>query len=631
MRFSKLLLQKGFQSPLAKAAFLDSSKLHVTLLQKKPELVCKQSLHDTSRHSRIFSSSQQRAFSTGSLYQIFYQDKVNQAVNVEAYRRSDCQSFMHAGSMSYSTSVSDRQASGSQGSEQQTMNVGREIFSHAVSSVLPHQMIQKNLIYDSTTSSLRVASREYQLKQNIHVVGFGKAVLGMARALEDCVGDHMVSGIVSIPVGSRDALEKAGLHDMLLLPSSKIRVMEGAANNLPDEASRQAALEIQRVVEAVGANDILVVLISGGGSALLTAPEEPLTLDDILTVTRVLSRSGVNIMDLNMVRKQLDRLKGGGIAKLAHPAQVISLLLSDIIGDDLDFIASSPTVRNSSTPQDCLDLFSRYGVKASIPASVMSYLEGKIGSSEGMAEQDFSHVQNVLIGTNKIACEAACQKGSTSGFLPYVLSTELSGEAKSVGSMFAFLAKFIVESFDAADQQAGSSSGPADAGSVKDKLLTRFSMSESSLREIASLVQQVKQSKSARGVCIVAGGETTVTVKGKGKGGRNQEMATSAGLQLHELFSERSDAGGLSSQDVVFLSAGTDGQDGPTTAAGGVVDIDFVHQAKEAGLDIQKYLDNNDSFTLLSQLNSGSNFVITGLTGTNVMDIQVLLVQLRHL
>ena len=355
--------------------------------------------------------------------------------------------------------------------------------------------------------------------------------------------------------------------------------------------------------------------------------------------------------------------------------------MSDVIGDDLGFIASGPTVHNFSTPQKCLNLFKRYNVMASVPAPVLSFLETKASINIGTVEEDFSHVSNVLIGTNRIACDAACSKSSELGFLPYVLSTELSGEAKTIGAMFAVLAEYI----------AGVAGGLGESNQPKSKetqgarinrldvntklrrarLMSEFSLPENTLREIEALVLQAQQTRSARGVCIVAGGETTVTVRGKGKGGRNQEMAVAAGVELHTLFhsgsttSSPSPAGSaqsaensafirrfgsfkppqgpsqdinvatdvttdtLTAQDLVFLSAGTDGQDGPTSAAGGWVDGDFLQQAREAGLDVADYLNTNDSFTLLTKLGEGSNLVVTGLTGTNVMDLQILVAQLR--
>ncbi|GFR66276.1 glycerate kinase [Elysia marginata] len=470
---------------------------------------------------------------------------------------------------------------------------------------------------------------------------------------------------------------------MLLFPNSKIRVFEGAADNLPDQAAHQAAQEIARVVETAGADDILIVLISGGGSALLPYPVPPLTIEDTLAVTRLLARSGVNILDLNMVRKQLERLKGGGLARLARPAKVVSLILSDIIGDDLGFIASGPTVTNTSSAQDCLDLFDRFNVSASVPAPVKVYLENEAASSKSPTQEDFSHVSNVLIGTNRIACGAASSKSSSLGFLPYVLSTELCGEAKSVGVMFAVLAKYIAgvaNELRVADPTKsievkikGHVSGSDTKTSLlRQRLMAEFGLKETTLRDIDALVLKARQSKSARGVCVVAGGETTVTVRGNGKGGRNQEMAVAAGVELHTLFYDGNTQAGpstshshgkhssdenpsfirrfgdfgsarssesksvasnegphqISANDLVFLSGGTDGQDGPTSAAGGMVDGDFLHKASQAGLDVVEYLDNNDSFTLLTKLDGGSNLVVTGLTGTNVMDLQILVVQL---
>ncbi|XP_059161444.1 glycerate kinase-like [Physella acuta] len=518
----------------------------------------------------------------------------------------------------------------------QLLRQAKEMFACAVTSVLPLQMIRNKLAYNPTTSILQVDSRKYKLNKNVHVVGFGKAVLGMARALEDTIGEHIVRGVISVPVGLQEALRQEGKGDMTLLPSSNILVMEGAANNLPDTAAFESAQQIKEIAQNVGKDDILVVLISGGGSALLPAPEPPVTLEDMLNVTKLLSRSGADIRHLNTVRKQIDLLKGGGLAQLAWPAQVISLILSDVIGDPLDFIASGPTVPDTSHPEEVLELFSRFNVEASVPQTVLTLLQGKLEKQKSVSaggniskDQDlpdpgssrdsnpWGHVQNVLIGTNKIACEAASQKSLELGYHPVILTTELQGEAREVGSMFAYLALYTAVCMQ-------SSSTTDTLVQLERKLIADYGIKEDILSDISNIISQRESPR----LCLVAGGETTVTVRGSGKGGRNQEMAVSAAVELHAQFGKFKGQQDLtSSVSAVFLSAGTDGQDGPTSAAGGVVGLDFIPHLEELGLRAEDYLEGNDTHTLLSMVENGSGLVVTGLTGTNVMDIQLLLVR----
>ncbi|CAL1548502.1 unnamed protein product [Lymnaea stagnalis] len=513
----------------------------------------------------------------------------------------------------------------------QAMNEAREIFYHAVSSVLPQQMIWSKLHYNPNTLTLTANGLEYKLNSNLYVVGFGKAVLGMARALEDCIGDQIVKGVISVPAGIQQALSQAGKQDMLLMPSTRINVIEGAANNLPDASAHQAALEITEIVKEVGQGDVLVVLVSGGGSALLPAPEPPVSLEDILCLTKLMSRSGASIMDLNTVRKHIDILKGGGLAELAYPAKVISLILSDVIGDPLDFIASGPTVPDSTTPQDVLDLFSKLSITESVPETILKLIQGKVEqTSVGPMStntkcarhlMDWSYVQNILVGTNKIACEASCIRSLDFGYLPYILSTELQGEAREVGKWFARLGHCLHIYFQSQNEEE-----LIKLKALENSLLT-LCIAKEKVDEIVQLATSVKMSRK-QGICLVAGGETTVNVRGEGKGGRNQEMAVSAAVELDkkssELVKQRENP---SFTSVAFLSAGTDGQDGPTSAAGGVVCIDFVSHAFRSGLKVEDYLARNDTHTLLSKISNGTSLVVTGLTGTNVMDIHVLLVK----
>lgn len=316
--------------------------------------------------------------------------------------------------------------------------------------------------------------------------------------------------------------------------------------------------------------------------------------------------------------------------------QVVSLILSDVIGDPLDFIASGPTVPDTSHTKEVLELFSQFGVEASVPQTVLTLLQEKLDKQKLVSaggnipkgpelpdpgsscdSYPWDHVQNVLIGTNKIACEAASQKSSELGYHPIILTTELQGEAREVGSMFAYLALYA-----ALCMQCSTTTDTLIQ--LERKLMTDYGISKDILYEISNLTSQ----QASASVCIVAGGETTVTVRGPGKGGRNQEMAVSTAAELHAYFGKFKGQNQLtSSVNVVFLSAGTDGQDGPTSAAGGVVGLDFIPHLEELGLKAGDYLEGNDTHTLLSVVENGSGLVVTGLTGTNVMDIQLLLVR----
>lgn len=304
--------------------------------------------------------------------------------------------------------------------------------------------------------------------------------------------------------------------------------------------------------------------------------------------------------------------------------QVIALILSDIIGDPLDFIACGPTVENTSTLEDSICALRDLNVWSSIPQSVSKLLKEESNRSRdgGRDTVNWSLVQNVLVGSNKSACEAACARSASLGYLPFLLSTQVEGEAQDVGRMYICLAKYISLGLT-------ESVSKEELSDLENQLGTMFKITTERLQEMQVLAKQAVTS-GKKGVCIVAGGETTVIVKGKGIGGRNQEMAVAAALQLESMFSNLDKAHGSSKlpapKNVIFLAAGTDGIDGPNPAAGGVVSAGFKADAAVAGLDVVDFLGRNDTYTLLSQVDNGLNHVITGHTGTNVMDIHVLLI-----
>jgi glycerate-2-kinase len=311
----------------------------------------------------------------------------------------------------------------------------------------------------------------------------------------------------------------------------------------------------------------VVSLISGGGSALLVAPCNGITLSEKQRVTELLLKAGANINELNTIRKHISGVKGGRLAELAFPAKTLSLILSDVIGDRLDVISSGPTSPDKTTYQDALGVISKYNLTDRVPQKILSLLkdgvQGNLPETPKEGNPIFEKVENIIVGSNRMATDAARIKASELGFDASVISTEIQGEAKEVGSIFA---KKAIE---------------------------------------------IRRSNVRKPICLIAGGETTVTVKGNGTGGRNMEMALSFALEIDGI------------DGITFLSAGSDGTDGPTDAAGAFADGQTVKMAKAKGLAPEVYLKNNDSYNLFDKING---LFITGPTGTNVMDIQIILI-----
>ncbi|KAM4652508.1 glycerate kinase isoform 1-T3 [Discoglossus pictus] len=485
------------------------------------------------------------------------------------------------------------------------------IFWGAISAVLPPCMLQRSLTvkqHGGDSSVMECGGKEYALHKNLYLVGFGKAVLGMAAAAEQIVGKHLQHGVISIPRGMEESLRHAGRREMLLSPDSRVQVMEGAEHNMVDEAALEAARAIQRLAERLTRGDILLVLISGGGSALLPAPVPPLTLQDKQTITQQLSRRGASIQELNTVRRALSQLKGGGLARAAYPAQVVSLILSDVIGDDLDVIASGPTVFRSYNAEECLQILSKYNLRESAPGAVEQVL---LSRPETPPHEDFSHVHNILIGSNLIALHEAEREAAGLGYFPLLLSTAISGDVRQVSHFFSLLAQVICSIL---------MSSPELDQLEQDIITLANEMSIPDLH-LANRLQELKTSRDVGPVCVLCGGETTVLVQGKGRGGRNQELALRVAQEWHMAQT------GMSDCNVLFLSGGTDGQDGPTQAAGAFSYPNLVAQAQENDMDVNASLDNNNTNGFFSQFHGGQYLLVTGLTGTNVMDVQVLLIK----
>jgi len=386
------------------------------------------------------------------------------------------------------------------------------------------------------------------------VVGAGKAGAPMAGAVEKILGQRISEGIVAVKYGH-------------LAPVDRVQLLE-AAHPVPDEGGVSAANRICALLEGTTEHDLVICLLSGGGSALLPCPVPPVTLENKQAVTNLLLESGTEIGEINCIRKHLSLLKGGGLARAAHPAKVLTLILSDVVGDPLDVIASGPTVGDPTTFSQALDILTSYKLEERVPDVVKTYLEDgaarKNPETPKPGDPELSGVINLLVGTNTIAVRAAEDAARALGYNTTVLSLAVTGETKDAAAAHVAL-----------------------------------------VRKIISTDQPV-----ARPACVLSGGETTVTIKGSGKGGRNQEFVLAAALGIEGL------------PGTVILSAGTDGTDGPTDAAGAMADGTTVMRARDAGLDPAAYLDNNDSYNFFGQL---GDLLITGPTLTNVMDLRVIL------
>lgn len=387
------------------------------------------------------------------------------------------------------------------------------------------------------------------------LVGFGKAVSPMARQFMDSLGGVIPEGVLITKYG----------HGGETAKEKRVNTWE-AGHPLPDENGIKATEEIIRLLEDAEEESLVVCLISGGGSSLLVSPWAGISLSEKQTATDILLRAGAGISELNTVRKHISRVKGGRLAELASPARTISLILSDVIGDRLDVIASGPTSPDNTTYDDAMKVIERYGLKDTMPWSIIETLErgrrGLISETPKEGSAVFQRVENIIVGSNKKAIDAAKADAVALGFQTSVVSTEIQGEARFIGK---WLAKKAVG---------------------------------------------MKASLPGSRICLISGGETTVAVKGKGKGGRNMELALAFALEIEGF------------EGITFLSAGTDGTDGPTDAAGAIVDGHSITKAKSLGINGEEYLNNNDSYNFFKKV---GGLFITGPTGTNVMDLQITL------
>jgi len=405
-----------------------------------------------------------------------------------------------------------------------------------------------NLIVDGRTYDLTTYDR-------ILVIGAGKASASMAKTLEETIGDHLHGGIVATKYG----------HGLKL---KKTLVME-AGHPVPDLAGQRASKDILGIVKGLSDKDLIFCLLSGGASAIVPAPRDPVTLEDKQAATRALLECGATINEINAIRKHLSFFKGGHLAQALEPATVVTLIISDVVGDYLDVIGSGPTAPDESTFLDCQAILDKYALCSTIPDEVTRVIaDGCAGEAPETLKAGascFERVQNVIIAGNGMALNGAAAAAKKLGYTPIVVDSSMQGEAREV-------AKQLIQR---AVKECGN--------------------------------------ESTTPLCLLSGGETTVTIQGNGLGGRNQEMALAAGIELFNA--------GECRNKIAMACVGTDGTDGPTDAAGGLILPDTI---TERNISIaQAHLDNNDAYNFLSNVET---ILKTGPTRTNVMDIAIVLV-----
>lgn len=428
------------------------------------------------------------------------------------------------------------------------------IYKKAIEAVDPYGAVRSSLIREGSTLHLKDGTVfDLSAVKRIYVVGAGKATAPMAKAVEDILGDSISEGVIAVKYGYRENL-------------SHIAVRE-AAHPVPDENGLKASQEIIDMLGRAGEGDLVISCISGGGSALLPYPVEPITLAHKQDLTQKLLKSGASIKELNVVRKHISLTKGGNLALAAYPATVINLMMSDVVGDDMNIIASGPFVLDESTYMDAISIFQRYNLVKTVAPSIMHHLQKGVGGEIPETPKDkhiFDKVHNYIIASNIIACMAAYTKACELGYNSMILSSMVEGDTAQCASFHSAIAFEVMKTGNPIKTPA----------------------------------------------CIISGGETTVVVKGSGLGGRNMEFA----MQIAQF---------IEGFPIVAASIGTDGTDGPTDAAGAIVDGTTVKKAQKLGLNIDEYINNNDSYHFFEAL---GGLIKTGPTNTNVMDLRIVIV-----
>jgi len=428
------------------------------------------------------------------------------------------------------------------------------IFLAGVDSVKPDNLIKRYVSINQNT--LRIENLVFNLSEikNIYVVGAGKASAAMAKTIEVVLGSRITAGRIITKYE----------HSV---PLRFIEITE-AGHPVPDENGIEGTQQILSMITKAGKDDLVICLISGGGSALLADVPEGCTLGDLKTLNNILLKTGANIIEMNCIRKHLSKVKGGQLAKTASPASVVSLILSDVIGDPLDVIASGPTAPDPSTFDEAMAILKKYEIENEIPGQIHQVLkegfEKKRPETLKPTDEILAHTHNLIIGTNLLALKTAREKAEYSGYETQIITNKLEGDIIAVSS-------YIFET-----------------------------------------IINAKSKKSDKKICLLFAGEPTVKITGNGLGGRNQHLALLVAGLLKDL------------PGITFLSGGTDGSDGPTDAAGAVVDSSTSKNASDLNLDIDQYITNFDSYHFFKK---EGGLIITGPTQTNVMDLMVVLIQ----
>jgi glycerate 2-kinase len=443
----------------------------------------------------------------------------------------------------------------------QMRSEAEEIFRSSLAAVDPYQAVKRFVRLAGNTLVLGpekdpVTELDLTAYDSIIIVGAGKATAPMAKALEELVGKRINRGIINVKYGFTEDLVFTEIIE--------------AGHPLPDSNGVKGTRRILDLLYNAGEKDLVFSLMSGGGSALLPQPAGEITLSEKQDLTRDLLACGASIDEINAVRKHISSSKGGQMARAASPATIVNLMLSDVVGDKMDVIASGPFVPDNSTFEAVWKILNMYQLK-NIPAKILAYikagLERQVPETPKTNDPVFDSVFNFVVGSNIHALRSAREKAEALGYQTLILSSMIEGEARDVALVHSAIAKEIVKT--------GLPIPPP--------------------------------------ACIVTGGENTVTIRGKGLGGRNQEFCLAAAIDLVELPPR-----------VVVLSGGTDGNDGPTDAAGAVVDPFTVIRGKELGMEATDFLHNNDAYHFFEKT---KDLLLTGPTNTNVMDVRLVLVR----
>jgi len=422
-----------------------------------------------------------------------------------------------------------------------------------ISAADPRKIVRSRVLLKNSNIKVDGCSLNLRKFRNVYVIGGGKAGASMAKALNQILGRKITRGLMNVLPSVAGRTGMIELHQ--------------ASHPTPDESGVRGTLKMLRIVEEAGKEDLIICLISGGGSSLMPLPRDGVTLHDKREITQALLRSGATIDEINAVRKHISDFKGGWLAKKAYPATILNLVLSDVVGDAISSIASGPSAPDPTTFHDAIMILKKYSLWDKTPESIRKLLSegenGVIPETPKPGDKVFRKVHNIVIGNNRSATAATCRYLRSVGLNSVILTSTLEGEARHVGVVLSSIAREIERAGDPISRPAA----------------------------------------------IVAGGETTVTVTGEGTGGRNQELVLAATPKL------------AGSNGVVLASLSTDGVDGPTDAAGAIADGDTLAKAARMGLVPEDFLSANDSYNFFSKL---GDLILTGPTGTNVNDITVL-------